>query len=105
MSYLARLKQLNSSEKFTHSPKTEPTELPKAPSVSFVSTVRGRIGNIAANDPAMTSHGWLIHYADREPVECYICPAVTHAELTKLRPDAIAAEALPDLPVIHDPPE
>ncbi|MBK9520348.1 MAG: hypothetical protein IPO13_01705 [Rhodocyclaceae bacterium] len=62
-----------------------------------------RVG--AGDTLAKTSHGWLIHYADRKPVECYICPLVTHAELMKLKPDALAAEALPDLPVIPDPPE
>lgn len=62
-----------------------------------------RVG--AGDTPSKTSHGWLIHYADRESVECYICPVVTHAELMKLKPDAIGAEPLPDLPVIHDPPE
>ena len=60
-----------------------------------------RVG--AGDTPSTTSWGWLIHYADRDPVECYICPVVTHAELMKLRPDAIGAEPLPDLPEIQEP--
>jgi len=52
--------------------------------------------------PSITSWGWMIHYADRDPVECCFSPVVTHAELMKLRPDAIAAEPLPELPKIHE---
>jgi hypothetical protein len=96
MSYLSRLKQLDGKEAFTHSPKPELTKLPKAPSVSSVSTVQGRIEKITtANDPATASWGWLIHYADRDPVESYFSPMVTHAEVMVLRPDAIAAEPIP----------
>ncbi len=47
MSYLARLKRLIEQEKFTHSPETVLTEPPKAPSVSFGSTVQGRNENIS----------------------------------------------------------
>ena len=57
----------------------------------------------AGDTPSITSWGWLIHYADREPVECYICPVVTYAELMQLRPDAIGAEPLPDLPELQEP--
>ncbi len=59
-----------------------------------------RVG--AGDTPSITSWGWLIHYADRDPVECYFSPVVTHAELMKLRPDAIAAEPLPESPEIHE---
>lgn len=59
----------------------------------------------AGDTPSISSWGWLIHFADREPEETYICPVVTHAELIKLHPDAIGAEPLPDLPVIPNPPE
>ncbi len=55
-----------------------------------------RVG--AGNTPSVISWGWLIHYADREPVESYFTPVVTHAEVMKLRPDAIGAEPLPNLP-------
>ncbi len=62
-----------------------------------------RTSKVGAGDtPSKTSWGWLIHYADRDPVECYICPVVTHAELMKLKPDAIGAEPLPDLPEIQE---
>ncbi len=49
MSYLARLKRLIEQEKFTHSPEAVLTEPPKAPSVSFGSTVQGRNENISTS--------------------------------------------------------
>jgi hypothetical protein len=51
----------------------------------------------AANDVTasdLVSWGWLIHYADRDPVACYFSPMVTHAEVMEYRPDAIAAEPI-----------
>lgn len=69
------------------------------------------INNVTANEsalvgagdtPSITSWGWMIHYADRAPEETYICPVVTHGELMKLKPDAIAAEPLPELPEIQE---
>jgi hypothetical protein len=40
---------------------------------------------------------WLLHYADREPVECHVTPAATHAEMLAANPDALAAEPIRDL--------
>ena len=39
--------------------------------------------------------GWLIHYTDRDPIESYFTPMVTHAQVMALRPEAIAAEPIP----------
>ncbi len=50
MSYLSRLKQLACDEKFTDSPRPEPTELTKEGFGGFVSTVPGVYDNISAND-------------------------------------------------------
>lgn len=132
MTYLERLKRLAAQEKFTDSPDTVLTKPPKAPYVSFGSSVKGRNENIsvvpvgafvqtakqpfitwrnenslaarvgADDTPSITSWGWLIHYADRDSVTCYFSPMVTHAELMKSRPDAIGAEPLPDLPEIQE---
>lgn len=52
MSYLSRLKQLACDEKFTDSPRPEPTELTKEGFGGFVSTVPGVYDNISANDSA-----------------------------------------------------
>lgn len=41
---------------------------------------------------------WLIHYADREPVQVARFPDATFAEVMERRPDAIAAEPIPDDP-------
>ena len=52
----------------------------------------------AANAPtAVPATGWLIHFADRDPVESYFSPPVTHAEVMAGTPDAVAAEPLPEL--------
>lgn len=55
MSYLSRLKQLAGDEKFTDSPRPEPTELTKGAFGGFVSTVPGVCANISANDSAVAS--------------------------------------------------
>jgi hypothetical protein len=46
------------------------------------------------------SSWWLVHYIDRDPVEVACSPELTHAEILRLRPDAIAAE--PFTPTPHD---
>lgn len=40
---------------------------------------------------------WLLHYADREPVEVWFAPASDHAEALLAYPDAVAAEPLPEV--------
>lgn len=45
---------------------------------------------------AVTSWHWLVHFADREPLEVYCSPDATHAEILERRPDAIAAEPIPE---------
>ena len=51
----------------------------------------------AANDPtaAPASH-WMIHFADRDPLELYVSPALSHAEVLAAHPDAVAAEPVPE---------
>jgi hypothetical protein len=48
----------------------------------------------AASAPSGTSvhWRWLIHFADKEPVEVSFSPEVTHAEVLALYPAAVAAE-------------
>jgi hypothetical protein len=47
--------------------------------------------------PPLQATRWLLHYADRDPVESYFSPPVTHAEVMAGTPDAVAAEPLPEL--------
>lgn len=57
-----------------------------------------------ANPPEANSASpwWLIHYADREPMEVACSPPATHVEILERHPDAIAAE--PHQPQIDPPP-
>ena len=55
-----------------------------------------------AGETLTVSRWWLIHYADRDPVEVYCCPDATHAETLERHPDAIAAE--PFAPAVRQPP-
>lgn len=45
---------------------------------------------------AVTSWGWLLHFADREPLEVYCNPEATHAAILERYPDALAAEPIPE---------
>lgn len=45
---------------------------------------------------AVTSWGWLLHYADRDPLEVYCNPDATHAVILERYPDALAAEPIPE---------
>jgi len=41
-----------------------------------------------------TSAWWLLHYADRDPVQMVSCPPATLAQVLKHRPDVLAAEPI-----------
>jgi hypothetical protein len=45
-------------------------------------------------EKALTSWGWLLHFADRESLETYHHPDVTHAEVLLKYPNALAAEPI-----------
>ena len=45
---------------------------------------------------AVASRGWLLHFADREPLETYHHPDATHAEVLLKYPDALAAVPIPE---------
>jgi hypothetical protein len=49
---------------------------------------------VGAGDTAIASRWWLLHYADRDPVDVACCSEVPHAEILERNPDAIAAEPL-----------
>ena len=47
--------------------------------------------------PPIRATRWLLHYADREPLEVGFAPAADHAEALVAYPDAVAAEPLPEV--------
>lgn len=67
-----------------------------------VATV-ARIATVAVATPtnektadAVTSWAWLLHFADREPLEVYCNPDASHAGILERYPDALAAEPIPE---------
>lgn len=42
------------------------------------------------------SWAWLLHFADREPLEVYCNPDATHVGILERYPDALAAEPIPE---------
>ena len=48
----------------------------------------------AIEDTATVSAWWLLHYADRDPVQMVSCPPATLAQVLKHRPDVLAAEPI-----------
>ena len=57
--------------------------------------------SIGASCTEKSSHWWLIHYPDRDPVEVACYPETTHAEMLKRYSNAEAAE--PFTPIIRQP--
>ncbi len=59
----------------------------------------GLIAEIRETDtaPQIRATRWLLHYADRKPVEVYFAPAADHVEALAGYPDAVAAEPLPEV--------
>lgn len=53
-------------------------------------------GIVAALTAAFTAWRWLVHFADRDPLEVYCNPDATHAEILERYPDALAAEPIPE---------
>jgi hypothetical protein len=48
-----------------------------------------------AQESNFLSHGWLLHFTEREAIEVYFPIEAAHAEVLMAHPDAIAAEPLP----------
>ena len=46
--------------------------------------------------PPVRATRWLLHYADREPMEVWFAPAADHAEALAAYRDAVAAEPVPE---------
>ncbi len=73
---------------------TQPKE--GAATVARIATVAVANPTDAKTTDAVTSWGWLLHFADREPLEVYCNPDATHAEILERYPDALAAEPIPE---------
>jgi hypothetical protein len=62
----------------------------------------GYLQNIPAGETSTdTAWRWLLHFADREPLEVTFTPAVSHGEVLEMYPAAVAAE--PFTPAIQPP--
>jgi hypothetical protein len=71
---------------------TQPNE--GAVTVARIATVAVANPTDAKTADAVISWGWLLHFADREPLEVYCNPDATHAEILERYPDALAAEPI-----------
>ena len=98
MSYLDRLKRLDAGEKSLHTPRHEQTKPTEPPFDGFVGSIPGANENIfiasgeTENANAVTSWHWLLHFADREPLEIYCHPDADFDGVMRQYPDAVAAE-------------
>ncbi|MBN8464147.1 MAG: hypothetical protein J0M01_15260 [Dechloromonas sp.] len=81
--------------------------------VSFVSADSGVSKNIrtlesgpesASTAASATARNWLIHYADRDPLQVVCVPEATHAQIMAWYPEAIAAEPFVGL-AAEEPPK
>lgn len=94
MSYLARLKKKSEKSHVTNQQNQQ--NLSKGGFAGFAGSLTGDFQK-SANDPtAAPATGWLLHYADRESLELYVSPALSHAEVLAAHPDALAAEPVPE---------
>ena len=58
----------------------------------------GRGGTLPTGTaPTVRAARWLIHFADREPVEVWFAPDADHGEVPAAHPGAVAAEPLPEV--------
>lgn len=97
MSLLSKLRKAREERLATAIPAISATQ-PKGQA-----TTVARIATVAVANPtdgktadAVTSWGWLLHFADREPLEVYCNPDATHAGILERYPDALAAEPIPE---------
>jgi len=98
------LSALKISEKVAGEEPKKPKEPPFPSSLGSLGTPPPHFEiNQAANDDDQAADNlacfrWLIHFADREPVEGTFSPVATHAEVLAHWPGAVAAEPMPERP-------
>lgn len=97
MSLLSRLREKQTRNLATAIPATPATQ-PKGEAATVA-----RIATVAVANPTnektadtVSSWGWLLHFADREPLEVYCHPDAAHAGILERYPDALAAEPIPE---------
>ena len=97
MSLLSKLREAREERLATAIPAIAATQ-PKGGAATVA-----RIATVAVANPtdeetadAVTSWGWLLHFADRERLEVYCNPDATHAAILERYPDALAAEPIPE---------
>lgn len=56
-----------------------------------------------ASPDALPRRAWLLHFAEREPLEVIFCPEQSHAEVLARYPEAIAAQPVPQPEPAPDP--
>jgi hypothetical protein len=123
MSYLDRLKRLDSGEIFHYAPQPEPTKPTEPPFDGFVGTTPGAYENIhTENDaddtenqdglifqivtrplPTEPSKGieywhWRIQFPDRDPLEVFFNPDADLHEVMRQYPAASVAVPIPEPP-------
>ena len=107
MSLLSRLRDKQAGKIATATPATFATqERERGRTVASVATVtvakspQGQTASpvkVGVGDTATTSR-WLFHFADREPMEVFFAPEVSHANALLCYPDAVIAEPQTDCP-------
>jgi len=97
MSLLSKLRKAREERLATAIPAIAATQ-PKgqAATVARIATVAVANPTDAKTVDGVTSWGWLMHFADREPLEVYCNPDATHAGILERYPDALAAEPIPE---------
>lgn len=68
---------------------------PEAPAITVAEVATVAVADNTGDMPANASRGWLLHFADSDPLEVYCNPWATHAELLGRYPEALAAEPMP----------
>ena len=75
-------------------PATQPRE--EAATIARIATVAVANPTEAKTANAATSWHWLVHFADRDPVEVYCNPDADFANIMQTYPDALGAVPIPE---------
>lgn len=86
-------------KRLTETPETPDVSLDVSPEPAWIKaetleTCETCEKTITANDTETRHFGWLVHFADRDPVEVYCNPDADLANIMQTYPDALAAEPI-----------
>lgn len=62
--------------------------------IATVAVAKPDEGRVEGTAPSIQASHWLLHFTDREPLEMFAAPPMTHAEVLAAYPDAVAAEPI-----------